>query len=64
MWVTQYAFIRKVMALPFLAKADIRWQFERLQQTANTATLLEFMNYLSSMWIHGFKLLYTISMLG
>ena len=58
MWVMQYAFIRKVMALPFLTKADIRRQFERLQQTANRATLLEFMNYLSSTWIHSFKLLY------
>ena len=48
-----HAFIRKVMALPFLAEADIRPQFERLQQTANTATLLEFMNYVSSTWIEG-----------
>ena len=39
------------MALPFLAEADIRPQFERLQQTANTATFLEFINYVSSTWI-------------
>ena len=48
-----HAFIRKVMALPFLAEAHIRPQFERFQQTANTATLLEFMNYVSSTWIEG-----------
>ena len=30
-----HAFIRKVMALPFLAEADIRPQFECLQQTAS-----------------------------
>ena len=41
------------MALPFLAEADIRPQFERLQQTANTTTLLEFMNDVSSTWIEG-----------
>ena len=41
------------MALPFLAEADIRQQFECLEQTANTATLLEFMNYVSSTWIEG-----------
>ena len=48
-----HAFLRKVMALSFLAKADIRPQFERLQQTANTKTLLEFMNDVSSTWIEG-----------
>ena len=48
-----HAFTWKVMALPFLAEADIRPQFERLQQTANTATPLEFMNYVSSTFIEG-----------
>ena len=46
-----HAFIRKVMALPFLEKADIRPQFERLQQNATTAPLREFANYVSSTWI-------------
>lgn len=41
------------MALPFLAEADIRPQFERLQQTGNTTPLLEFMNDVSSTWIEG-----------
>ena len=41
------------MALPFLAEADIGPQFERLQHTANTTTLPEFMNDVSSTWIEG-----------
>ena len=46
-----HAFIRKVMALPFLEEEDIRPQFQRLQQTANTAPLRQFTDYVSSTWI-------------
>ena len=46
-----HAFILKIMALPFLKEADIRPQFQRLQQTANTAPLRQFTNYVSSTWI-------------
>ena len=46
-----HAFIRKVMALPFLEEEDIRPQFQRLQQTANTAPLRHFTDYVSSTWI-------------
>ncbi|XP_015779790.1 PREDICTED: uncharacterized protein LOC107357664 [Acropora digitifera] len=48
-----HAFIRKVMALLFLTEADIRPHFERLQQTANTTALLEFMNDVASTWMEG-----------
>jgi len=46
-----HTFIGKVIALPFLEKADIRPQFGRLQQNATTAPLREFVNYVSSTWI-------------
>ena len=39
------------MALPFLAEEDIRLQFQHLQQTANTAPLRQFTDYVSSTWI-------------
>ena len=41
------------MALPFLEEADIRPQFQHLQQTANTAPLRQFTDYMyvSSTWI-------------
>ena len=45
------ALIQKVMALPFLEEEDIRLHFQRLQQTANTAPLRQFTNYVSSTWI-------------
>ena len=46
-----HAFIRKVMALPFLEEEDIRLQFQCLQQKANTAPLHQFTDYVSSTWI-------------
>ena len=45
-------FIRKIMALPFLPEAEIQPIFQRLQLEA-TGQLLQFTQYVSSMWIHG-----------
>ena len=45
-------FIRKIMALPFLPEAEIQPMFQRLQREA-TEPLLQFTEYVTSMWIHG-----------
>ena len=47
-----YGFVRKMMALPFLLKREIRPMFEALRNEAS-ATLLEFSDFVSSTWISG-----------
>ncbi|KAL9955296.1 hypothetical protein ACROYT_G036599 [Oculina patagonica] len=47
-----HAFIRKMMALPFLPEKEIQPMFQSLQRSAS-APLLEFTEYVSSTWING-----------
>ena len=47
-----YNFIRKMIALPFLPRREIRPMFEALRNEAS-GTLLEFADYISTNWING-----------
>lgn len=47
-----YSFVRKIMALPFLPRREIRPMFEALRNEAS-GTLLELTDYVSSTWING-----------
>ena len=48
-----HAFIRKIMALPFLPVAEIRGMFTQLQSTASTPKLEQFTQYVGRTWITG-----------
>ncbi|KAJ7333092.1 hypothetical protein OS493_018266 [Desmophyllum pertusum] len=47
-----YAYIRKIMALPFLKEDDISDEFERLRPEASTAPLRQLVDYVSTNWIN------------
>ena len=48
-----HAFIRKIMALPFLPVAEIRGMFTQLQSTASTPKLEQLTQYVGRTWITG-----------
>lgn len=48
-----YSYVRKMMALPFLPEREIEPEFLRLQRQAESPTIREFADYVSSTWISG-----------
>ena len=48
-----YAFIREVMALPFLPAKEIPAMYARLQEMASTQKLQQLMQYVGRNWITG-----------
>ena len=52
MYVCMTAYIRRIMALPFLPEEDIHQMFERLRPEVSTVLLCEFVDYVSTNWIN------------